>query len=146
MKTVSPVTMLPAQSGPSVDIKKQSPICLSTTGSRHTIYWAVAIAHSHLMTFVISIPLHTVSSSTLAGKETKRRAFLLLRLWQGCSLLTLLLEVCFFVCAKFSVNQNWSFERLNWHFLSILIIQGPNNRLTCIFPTVIHRHKMSMLI
>lgn len=38
VKTVSPVTALPAQSGPSVDIKTQSPICLSSAGSRPTIH------------------------------------------------------------------------------------------------------------
>lgn len=95
---ISPVTILPAQSGPSVDIKTESPICLSSTGSRPTIHWTVAVAHPHLMTFVISIPLQTVSSSSLAGEEAERRQQSLpftlgywlsvAWLWQECSALT----------------------------------------------------------
>lgn len=73
VKTVSPVTVLQAQFGPSVDIKTESPICLSSAGSRPTIHWTVAVAHPHLMTFVISFPLQTVSSSSLAVEEAKSR-------------------------------------------------------------------------
>ena len=65
------MTTLPAQSGPSVDIKTESPICLSSAGSRPTIHCTAAVAHPHLMTFVISIPLQTVSSSSLAEEEAK---------------------------------------------------------------------------
>lgn len=68
-----PVAALPAQPGPTVDFKTASPLCLSSTGSRPTPHWTAAVAHPHLMTFVISIPLQTVSSSSLAEEKAKSR-------------------------------------------------------------------------
>ena len=68
VKTVSPVAVLPAQSGPSVDIKTESPVCLSSTGSRPTIHWTVAVAHPSFNDICCFN-----STSSLAGKEAKSR-------------------------------------------------------------------------
>lgn len=73
VKTASPVTVLPAPSAPSVDIKTAIPMCLSSTGSRLTTHRTAAVSHPHLMTFVISIPLQTVYSLSLAGEESRSR-------------------------------------------------------------------------
>ncbi len=52
---------------------KQAPICLSSAGSRPVFQWTVAVAHPHLMTFVISVLLLTTFSSSSAWEEAKSR-------------------------------------------------------------------------